>query len=946
MELIKKLTYKNLKLNKKRSTVTIIGIVLSVALLTALSSLALSFYYTVLQEAKDSYGNFHYYFSGIAADKIADFENNRDIDSMYVTSSLGYAKIEGVQNEYKPYACIVGTDKSGFENLSLNLVEGRMPENENEIVIPRHLKTNGRVDIAVGSEVTLEVGERQLLSVEELTELLNQEEYSELTDEEKAEVISDVQTYYDSEQDLAFTQDTQLQTYAIDETEITIEKLVNTTEKTYKVVGIIERPSYGIEPYSASGYTFVTYCDNPQTNITVYARYTKKALRNRTKVTAAILGVDEELFEKVFSGKSYESVTTEDVENIYAQIEENGIDFDSNAYLIECESLWPLSDTMKSLLTIIVIVALIIIVTSVYCIKNSFGISVSEKIRQYGMLSSIGATKKQIKKSVLYEGWMLGIIGIPLGLISGVGAAYVLIKITTLLLGESLNVNLIFKPSYVAIIASLLLGILTIYFSAIGSARRASKISPIAAIRSQNEIKVKAKKLKTPKWVGKLWGIGGVVSYKNIKRNKRKYRTTVVSIVICTATFIAISYFMSMAFDLVKQEAGEYDYNLSVTFWLTDENESQALINNILTLDNIDSYNECRVKTVYSDNTKKTDLYIKSLMGEDESNKEYCENALECFDVVCVSDECYKEYLKEIGLSESDCVNKAILINDLKTTIYNKEKGKYYDATIDVFDYKAGDTLDLYVEDYTNADWDEEEGKLVGAEKKEFKLSLAAVTDERPLGFKNSYYGNTYLIVNRDTLKYYGLEDLYTNHDINIYITSSNPDVLQDDIENLITAAGKDDTGVYVDNIDSEVATVKALFTLVGIFAYGFITVIALIGITNIINTISTGMELRSSEFATLRSIGMTNKEFNRMIRLESILTGAKALIFGIPIGLGLSYIIYRVEALAVRSFTPPLKAVMLCVLAVFILIFCIMKLSLSKINKKNIIEAIKNENV
>jgi putative ABC transport system permease protein len=132
---------------------------------------------------------------------------------------------------------------------------------------------------------------------------------------------------------------------------------------------------------------------------------------------------------------------------------------------------------------------------------------------------------------------------------------------------------------------------------------------------------------------------------------------------------------------------------------------------------------------------------------------------------------------------------------------------------------------------------------------------------------------------------------------------------------------------------------------MIGIFLYGFITVITLIGITNIFNTITTSVYLRKREFATLRSVGMTNKEFNKMIRLESFFIGAKALIFGVPLGIILCY--FMNESLDTGlAFVPPFKTILITILAVFLLIFIIMNYSLSKIKSQNTIETIRNENI
>ena len=208
-----------------------------------------------------------------------------------------------------------------------------------------------------------------------------------------------------------------------------------------------------------------------------------------------------------------------------------------NGYLISLETMSLKNSTMKVLYILSTIVIIIIIVSSVFCIKNSFDISIAEKTKQYGMFRSIGATSKQIKKNVLYEAFILGIIGIPLGILCGLLASWILIKVCNYYLYGTLNgITLVFNTSLISILISILLGSITIYFSALKSARRASKLSPMVAIRNSEDIKIKSKKLRTPKYIKSLFGVGGVISYKNLKRNKKKYRTTVISIVISVSS--------------------------------------------------------------------------------------------------------------------------------------------------------------------------------------------------------------------------------------------------------------------------------------------------------------------------------------------------------------------------------------------------------------------------
>ena len=219
-------------------------------------------------------------------------------------------------------------------------------------------------------------------------------------------------------------------------------------------------------------------------------------------------------------------------------------------------------------------------------------------------------------------------------------------------------------------------------------------------------------------------------------------------------------------------------------------------------------------------------------------------------------------------------------------------------------------------------------------------MDIACITDKKPLGLKTQV--ESMLIVYDEVFDTYFKGSSY-DYSLDLYFRSSDPNKLQDDIDKLLT--GYDD--YYMTNVYEEAQMMRDMYTLIGIFLYGFIIVISLIGVTNIFNTITTNMELRKQEFAMLKSVGMTSKEFNRMIRLESVFMGTKSLLIGIPIGVALSYVIYYYFTMDMgMKYIIPVVPVVIAVAAVFLLITCIMKYSISKINKQNIIETIRNENI
>lgn len=855
MNLMKTLTLKNLKLNRKRTIVTIVGIILATALLSALVTLVSSFQYSMIEYQKQKGGDFHVKFSNVKMSELSEFKNNRNIESTFETMGMGFAKLDGCKNEDKPYAYVMATDEAGFERGCFKLIEGRMAKNEDEIVIPRHLKTNGRIDIKVGDEITLDVGKRYDSNTEGVI-------WENSAYEHEAETLTDIVT------------------------------------KHYKVVGIMERPGYGMEDYSAAGYTFVTYSDElaaidngtkseADTTLTVYSRYTQKALRNKDAVTADIIGVDEKLFAK--ANNSSVEMTAEESDRFLKEMENAKYDIYMNGFLISYECVFPIDGTFKALFTVATVVALIIILTSVYCIKNSFNISITEKIRQYGMLASVGATRRQIKSSVKTEAAMLGVVGIPVGTMSGILASLILVKVVNALSAGWLNFALSFHTSLPALILAVILSIATIYFSATGSARRAAKVTPLEAIRNTKEIKIKSAKLKTPAIIGRIWGIGGVISYKNIKRNKKKYRTTVTSIVICSVTFIVISYFMSMAFSVVGMSYASVDYNIGINMSCKKDLDIEKLSELLSGIEGAEDY---LVGAGYYFDVDKPE-YTKEY-------GEYCgqlyddsEDVSQEFLITVLNDKSYDKYASDAGIKNAD--TGAILVNKGTFDVYNEKSSKYVKEEMELYKYKAGDTIrcgynvyedavddDNAVEGDTESSTEDNSGyvdeeTINKGVRKTVDVTIAGVTDKVPTCYNG--YGNTSLLF----MNQKGFESLWAdgksgnefkpgNAIYSAYVVAENADEYQDTLEKE-TAENPEYSQIsfYVSNMDKQMRDEKSLFTLLGVFAYGLIVVIALIGITNIINTLSTGMELRSREFATLRSIGMTDKQFAGMVRLESV---------------------------------------------------------------------------
>lgn len=881
MNVLNKLTKKNLLLNKKRTIVTIIGIMLSTALVCAVAGLVTSAQQTFVNLIKNTDGDYHISFSNVPQEQQKYITQNNAVDSYYVTKELGYSKFESIQNEDKPYIYVVAMNENAFEKGAYKLTEGRMAQNENEIVIPQHLIDNGRVKINVGDKITLNVGTRELMDGSKLNQ-----KNPYLASSSKEYIYQETGKAGDNED------------YE--------EQIVDGQEKEYTVVGIMKRPNTGLEPYSAPGYTAVTY-SNESGNI---GNTDKKVSKTSN------------FYVTLKNPKEYENVMNQTKNTIEAETE-NEIEVEVNTDLLRFEGVLSES-TLGVLYGIASVIIVIIVVSSVFVIRNSFSISVSEKTKQYGMLASVGATKKQIKRSVLLEGLYIGVIAIPLGILLGIVAIIILLWIVNLLIGDMMEgTEFVYNVPGMAILISVVISGITIFLSCLIPAIKASRIPPIEAIRGTDDIKIKTRKIKTSKLTKKLFGIGGVIASKNLKRNRKKYRTTVVSLVVSISIFIALSSFLTYG----QMMTGSYYTDLSYNIAINGGNET--LYEKVATWSGIKSYSysyqtsaEIDVNKYGTDFAKEELENKKQIYEEDfpEDVGKYEYNTLG-LTIVMVNNDYFKSYVKSLGMNEKDYSNIAILGDDMMHYLgQGKSKVEHY------FNVKAGESMEVTMDD----------------EQKQIKISK--ITTERPMGYERCYTEGGYLFVSED----YPLvtKDKSELSSGSLCIDAQKPS----EIENKLTDLKKESEefeNIMITNLDQYADQQRRIIVLVSIFLYGFIAVITLIGVTNIFNTITTNMILRSKEFANLKSIGMTTKEFNKMIKLESIMYGAKSLLIGIPIGLFGSYEIFKSFTNSIDfGFIVPWQAIIISVIFVFIIVGLTMKYSLNKINKQNIIETIRQDNI
>lgn len=849
MSILNRLTIKNLRLNKKRTIVTIIGIILSTALMVGIGLLFSSFQDLMIRDTIGYNGKYEANYSDVDLDKL---NNIKDKDFTYFYEKpIGFSKIES-SNEYKPYMYITSVNKEYFNELKL--VDGSFPKNENEVVISNHVITNGGLNYKVGDIVTFTYGSRNIDG--DIT-LAN----SELVD---GEFLTNEGTY------------------------------------TYKIVGIVERSNF--ESYSASGYTaFTVDVNSDKGNVNLYVMFNKNK---------KIIKQSEELAK---------------------ELNYNGdINYNSTLLALYGESTY--GNVMSSMGGMMIIMLSLVSIGCIIVIYNSFAISVMERKKEFGLLSSIGATKKQLAHTVFFEAVVVGVIGIIFGILGAyIGIGCVVLVINNLI-SDMLDYKLYLVTNPLFIIIPVIFMIVVIGVSAFIPSRKASKVSPIEAIRQNDDIKINKKKIKTSKFVNKLFGIEGEIALKNIKRNKKKYRVTIVSLFISIVLFISFSSYMNYTLNTASSVMGEVPYDYQISYFGDDpNNDKEALdkINEVVKSSDVKEYVSYSVSNLsiignYTYSDEYLDFY-KSAYGDDGikalNNLKY-----QYISIYILDDNSYNKYKNLIGLDK----DSVILLNKFKGVSYGNNKRVNYN--IPVINNGNINIKICNFDDEENTDTTKYCNKNID--------NIFVTNKSFDLIEEFSYMSDFKIVVNKKL--YDSISDSsthYTQFNI-ISDNTNNIDKLTKDLDKY--------SNVNYTNIKESMKQANNLILVVKILMYGFISLVTLIGVTSVFNTISTSMALRKREFAVLRSIGLTNRGFNKILFFESLFFGMKSLIFAIPVSIGVTVLIHYALAdmVSISTIIIPWKYIIISIVSVFVIVLLTMMYSTSKIKKHNIIEQIREENI
>lgn len=860
MNIFNKVALQGLRKSRTRTIVTIIGVALSSAMIMAVATFGVSLLSYLSDGAAQKYGGWHTGFINVPYSFVEERMKDKEIANYATLENIGYAVLGGSRTPEKPYLFVAGYSEEAFHMLPVTLVAGRLPENSSEIVISGGISSRGGVRIPVGSEITLDIGNRLSGSSS----------------------LGQNDTYK-----------------AGNETFMAQEK------RTYTVVGICQKPNY--EEDNSPGYTIITKSDG-----------TNKS----------------DSFNFFPELKNPYSVRN------YAKNKSGGHSYIFNDNVLRFMGISDNNIFNMLLYSVAAIVIFIVMTGSVFLIYNAFNISLNERTHQIGILMSVGATQKQIKNSVVFEGLCIGIMGIPAGILAGMGGINTVISIVADSFENVMyDVPLKMVISLPAIIVSVITSLITIMVSAYIPARKAAKVPVMECIRQTNEVKVNAKNIKTSKFAEKIYGLEGILALKNFRRNKKRYRSIVLSLTLSVVLFISANSFVIELKQASEMAVVYTTYDIGFITKEMEDSELAALYDQLKTADGV--YNViCQALARYTceagtdsltDNLKKT-LDIKP---EDQT----VHLSLE---VQFLGDNTYLDIIKKLGLPENEYTGQNAKFISMAKIDDHTQRIKMPEDFKNMFKEESASLTIYPVTDSQDA---------VQGTGREINITFADYESNDVLPDLEDTGGNAQTEYIFQVFAPYSLKDSFEITDTNrgtkgITFCSKTPKKSTEDIEMKILAGGVTDNYTLL-NLDNVTEDNTNIILIVNIFAYTFIVMISLIAAANVFNTISTNIKLRKRELAMLRSVGISERGFQKMMNFECVFYGIRALMSGLPLAMLFSWLIYYgmyVGGADDIDFVIPWAGIIISTFSVLFIVFITMLYSVSKIKKENIIDALRDD--
>lgn len=909
MNIITKVTWESMKKNRTRTAVTVIGVILSAAMFTAITTLLSSAYTAGKNTMIELEGNYHVGVYSESGTEVESLRSDKRCASLVCARVLGFANAD-TQDEEKPYFYLLQADDTFADTMSVRLIDGRLPTSPDEIALPEHYIESGAERVPVGQTIDLTIGRR----------LSPNGEVCSYNDD------------YDSN-----------------------ETWKAEWERVYTVTGYYERPAF--ESYTAPGYTVLVGGGSQTTEPNaIYDSYAlvKYPLFNLERL------VEDRLPEA-----------------------ETMVNWD----LLAFSGLLQYGDLFSVVLGFGAVFALIIFIGSVTLIYSAFSISVSERTQLYGLLSSVGATAKQLRRSVLTEGLFLCLPGVPLGCLAGVCG----IGITLHFCGDVIadlfswtgSMSLSLEPW--TIIVAALVTVLTVLVSAYVPARRASRQTAIEAIRLSRDIK-RTRRTKNREFSEKFYrrfGVPAALACKYFSRSRKKYRTTILSLAFSILLFVSTGSFTANLLRSVFGVADVEAADIAISVPLSDA--SLALEDQLAGTDGVTrftlSYYADQMDILTNEDTLTQD-YLSYLSTRDDGtaplliycpilyiNDRYFDSLLpdgadrDAYynadaPLYLVSNHCNwrERYYDESGEPQLRVYDYRILRSNATTLSVAEEpeleEGLYLDDLVwenGVYRWQLGSIEESGTFHGTDNKIDATIRQIAVGDKIDVELLAGVNTDRcaillRPMSMLPSAIANG--SVQPMPMQSYGSESASDRPMITLSLKiDGDPDDVADRVISLLQQCRI--AGYRVSNYAAAEAAERAIITVVRVFAYGFIILISLMAAANVFNTVSTNIALRRRDFAMLRSIGMNARGILKMMNTECLIYGTCSLLLGTPLSLLASFGIYQItRSIGEYSYILPWQYLLVSAVSVFLVVFSSMLYAYSRLRNDETVEVLKNENV
>lgn len=884
MKIENRLTLAHIRLNKKRTALTVLGIIISVAMIVSVFIGVASFLDYREKMVISSNDAAHIYIYNVESEELEILRNDSRVKSVGLVETgradTSGVRVKGAGSLRLSTAYIEWYNRDMFSQLYIEDMDGEFPRDSNEILINKAYIDQNGFDWKIGDTITLQTGRRY-----------RENSYFHLTNTGEYEYGEKFEFY---------------------------------ENRSFKLVGIVNDK---VLDYKVN--QMYSICDED-------SAYIAHVQLNRVT--------------------PFSMLTIKDI------VKELGISPDNksiNGYFTNDELLATHfcgsadSEMLTKYIPMGLAVLLIILVAAYMLIYNTFGMSIAERTRYLGMLSSVGATRKQKKSSSYFEGVVLGLIGIPLGTLAGILITRTGIKLINR--ADFTDIPLKFVLPIWAIAVAVAVSILTIFISLYAPVKKASQATAIEAIRQNNRIKVK--KARSPFFVKKLFGFEGVLAYKNLRRNGKRSRLITASIAISAILFLCVNHYCALTASLVIDDLNR---PYQVEFYLAGYADREQVLKDIADLDS--------VKNVYSISYDsysygKADLYLNadSTITQQNNTTDKYKNLWEDAEIVLnyIDDEDFDALCRNNGIDPKPYYEikdkrwKCVIMNNID---HNENGDKVFNENI-IGGVLTNDPYSTLADEELRTDMGFDE--MSKEEQEAYLQEMLDIQTFADITATVEYDENNY-VCNLNPAKTISAYAPFSMHPTIVDIFNDVNDqynlpfgVETYDHEACTEALSKyfdehpeyaNDNLTWVSDTYSYALNSIQMNKVIKIFMYAFIVLITMITLANIINTLTTGIASRKREFAMIKSVGITPKSFEKMIALESIFYGINSLLIAIPVSIGINLLLNKIVSDNKIPYEFNFIMYLIVILAVVLFVGSIMLYSIRKIKNDNIIENIKND--